>query len=312
MMKRIWATVWATCMALTAALALAQTSEEIALAAYPSCTVKASASGNGFDAFALGNGEKTALCIVENGVLTVANERLFETGQGIQVFVDTDGESLFLDYDTEYARVSLHAVYRNGAWSDADVTCFEQNESGGVPTYPETHWYAEGGLLHVRYAVYDENENEQTGSRIEYEIPVGTDFDMSLGGIDMTRFPKSVEQLDTTYDAFPTGLAAPLLDEGDTLLQIGVYPAYTVLLLQSSDGGRRVRVSERNGRANVWRDSVTLDSSATLDLFHAGGNQIFLEEKGREFFFRRTRRGDWLLTGSMGRAAEPGRGLRSG
>ena len=48
MMKRIWATVWATCMALTAALALAQTSEEIALAAYPSCTVKASASGNGF------------------------------------------------------------------------------------------------------------------------------------------------------------------------------------------------------------------------------------------------------------------------
>ena len=300
MMKRIWATVWATCMALTAALALAQTSEEIALAAYPSCTVKTSASGNGFDAFALGNGEKTALCIVENGVLTVANERLFETGQGIQVFVDTDGESLFLDYDTEYARVSLHAVYRNGAWSDADVTCFEQNESGGVPTYPETHWYAEGGLLHVRYAVYDENENEQTGSRIEYEISVGTDFDMSLGGIDMTRFPKSVEQLDTTYDAFPTGLAAPLLDEGDTLLQIGVYPAYTVLLLQSSDGGRRVRVSERNGRANVWRDSVTLDSSATLDLFHAGGNQIFLEEKGREFFFRRTRRGDWLLTGSMG------------
>lgn len=230
-MKRIWATVWATCMALTAALALAQTSEEIVLAAYPSCTVKASASGNGFDAFALGNGEKTALCIVENGVLTVANERLFETGQGIQVFVDTDGESLFLDYDTEYARVSLHAVYRNGAWSDADVTCFEQNESGGVPTYPETHWYAEGGLLHVRYAVYDENENEQTGSRIEYGIPVGTDFDMSLGGIDMTHFPKSVEQLDTTYDAFPTGLAAPLLDEGDTLLQIGVYPAYTVLLL---------------------------------------------------------------------------------
>ena len=73
MMKRIWATVWATCMALTAALALAQTSEEIALAAYPSCTVKASASGNGFDAFALGNGEKTALCIVENGTEKAAS-----------------------------------------------------------------------------------------------------------------------------------------------------------------------------------------------------------------------------------------------
>ncbi len=313
MMKRIWATVWATCMALTAALALAQTSEEIALAAYPSCTVKASASGNGFDAFALGNGEKTALCIVENGVLTVANERLFETGQGIQVFVDTDGESLFLDYDTEYARVSLHAVYRNGAWSDADVTCFEQNESGDVLTYPETHWYAEGGLLHVRYAVYDENENEQTGSRIEYEIPVGTDFDMSLGGIDMTRFPKSVEQLDTTYDAFPTGLAAPLLDEGDTLLQIGVYPAYTVLLLQSSDGGRRVRVSERNGRANVWRGQRDAGQLGHAGSLPRGRQSDFSGRERQGVFLSQNAAGRLASHGQHGgRAAEPGRELRSG
>lgn len=62
-----------------------------------------------------------------------------------------------------------------------------------------------------------------------------------------------------------------------------------------------MRVSERNGRANVWRDSVTLDSAVTLDLFHAGGNQIFLEEKGREFFFRRTRRGD-CFSRSMGKS----------
>lgn len=81
------------------------------------------------------------------------------------------------------------------------------------------------------------------------------------------------------------GLAAPLLDEGDTLLQIGVYPAYTVLLLQNSDGGRRVRVSERNGRANVWRDSVTLDSSATLDLFHAAAIRFFWKRKAGSFSF---------------------------
>ena len=74
-----------------------------------------------------------------------------------------------------------------------------------------------------------------------------------------------------------------------------------MLLLQSSDGGRRVRVSERNGRENVWRDSVTLDSSATLDLFHAGGNQIFLEEKGRGVFLSQNAAGRLgLLTGSMG------------
>ena len=168
MMKRVGAVVWAACMMLTAAAALAQTSDEIALAAYPSYTVKASASGSGFDVFALENGEKTALCIVENGVLTVANERLFETGQGMRVFVDTDGESLFLNYDTEYEHVSLRATYRGGVWSDTDVTYFEQNESGGVPTYPETHWYAEDSLLHVQYAVYDENGNEPADSRTEY------------------------------------------------------------------------------------------------------------------------------------------------
>lgn len=298
-MRKIWAAVWAACMMLTAAAALAQTSEEIALAAYPSYTVKASASGSGFDVFALENSEKTALCIVENGVLTVANERLFETARGMGVFVDTDGESLFLDYDTEYEHVSLHAAYRDGVWGDADVTCTVQEQSGGATLYPETNWSAADGLLYVNDAVYDENGNMQPDSGRQYAIPVGMDFDMSLGGIDMTRFPKTVEQLSMTYDVFPTGLAAPLLDEGDTLLQIGMYPSYTVLLLQSADGSRRVRVSERNGRANVWRDSVVLESTATLDIFHAGDDRIFLEEKGRTYFFRRTRRGRWLLTGMM-------------
>lgn len=313
MMKRIWATVWATCMALTAALALAQTSEEIALAAYPSCTVKASASGNGFDAFALGNGEKTALCIVENGVLTVANERLFETGQGIQVFVDTDGESLFLDYDTEYARVSLHAVYRNGAWSDADVTCFEQNESGGVPTYPETHWYAEGGLLHVRYAVYDENENEQTGSRIEYEIPVGTDFDMSLGGIDMTRFPKSVEQLDTTYDAFPTGAgraAAGRRGYAAANRRVsGVHGAAA-----SKFGRRQARARQRAQRQGErlagQRDAGQLGHAGSLP---RGRQSDFSGRERQGVFLSQNAAGRLASHGQHGgRVAEPGRGLRAG
>ena len=298
MIRKIFAVCFG--LLLLAVVARAETGGEAALAAYPGYAIVSSASGNGFDVFALENGEKTALCVVEEGRLTVANERLFETGQGMNVFVDTDGESLFVGYDMEYEYITLHAVHRDGVWSDADVTCTAQEPSGGATLYSETNWFAADGLLYAEYAVYDENENMQPDSERRYVIPVGADFDMSLGGIDMTRFPKTVERLSTTYDAFPTGLAAPLLDEGDTLLQIGVYPAYTVLLLQSSDGGRRVRVSERNGRANVWRDSVTLDSAVTLDLFHAGGNQIFLEEKGREFFFRRTRRGDWLLTGSMG------------
>ena len=297
MIRKIFAVFFG--LLLLAAAARAQTSEEIALAAYPGYAVASSASGNGFDVLALENGEKAALCIVEDGRLTVANEQAFEAGKNVNVYIDTDGESLFLDYDTEYEHVSLHAVHRDGVWSDADVTCTTREQSGGATLYPETNWVAADGLLRAEYAVYDENGNVQPGSERQYAIPVGTDFDMSLGGIDMTRFPKTVEKLSTTYDAFPTGLAAPLLDEGDTLLQIGVYPAYTVLLIQGADGSRRMRVSERNGRANVWRDSVTLDGTATLDIYHAGDDWIFLEEKGRTYIFRQTRWGRWLLTGVM-------------
>ena len=297
MIRKIFAVCFG--LLLLAVVARAETGGETALAAYPGYAIVSSASGNGFDVFALENAEKTALCVVEDGRLTVANERLFETGRGMNVFVDTDGESLFVGYDMEYEYITLHAVHRDGVWSDADVTCTAQEPSGGATLYSETNWFAADGLLYAEYAVYDENENMQSGSERRYAIPVGADFDMSLGGIDMTRFPKSVEGLSTTYNMFPTGLAAPLMDEGDTLLQIGVYPACTVLLLQKADGSVRVRVSERNDGANVWRDSVTLSGSAALDLFHAGDNQIFLEENGKEFFFSRTRLGRWLFTGMM-------------
>ena len=280
MIRKIFAVCFG--LLLLAVVARAETGGEIALAAYPGYAIVSSASGSGFDVFALENGDKTVLCVVEDGKLTIANERAFEAGTDVKVYVDTDGESLFVGYDMEYEYITLHAVHQNGVWSDADVTCTAQEPSSGVTLYSETNWFAADGLLYINDAFYDENENVQPDSERQYAIPVGLDFDMSLGGIDMTRFPKSVEGLNVTYNMFPTGLAAPLLDEGDTLLQIGVYPAYTVLLLQKADGSVRVRVSERNDGANVWRDSVTLSGSAALDLFHACNDQIFLDENGKK------------------------------
>ncbi|MFR5796454.1 MAG: hypothetical protein ACLUI3_13520 [Christensenellales bacterium] len=61
-----------------AVAARAETGEEIALAAYPGYVVASSDSGNGFGVFALENGNETALCIVEDGRLTIANERAFK------------------------------------------------------------------------------------------------------------------------------------------------------------------------------------------------------------------------------------------
>ena len=105
---------------MAAVAARLETGREIALAAYPAMSVRPAIRATALARLRWKTGNETALCIVENGVLTVANERAFETGRNVKVFVDTDGESLFVDYDTENANdVTLHAEYRAGGWTDA-------------------------------------------------------------------------------------------------------------------------------------------------------------------------------------------------
>ena len=104
MIRKIFSVLFV--LLILAVAARAETSEEIALAAYPGYVVASSDSGNGFGVFALENGDKTALCIVEDGRLTIANERAFKAGKNVKVYVDTDGESLFVRSNTEYEYVT--------------------------------------------------------------------------------------------------------------------------------------------------------------------------------------------------------------
>ena len=75
MIRKIFSVLFG--LLILAVAARAETGEEIALAAYPGYVVASSDSGNGFGVFALENGNETALCIVEDGRLTIANERAF-------------------------------------------------------------------------------------------------------------------------------------------------------------------------------------------------------------------------------------------
>ena len=119
MIRKIFSVLFG--LLILAVAARAETGEEIALAAYPGYVVASSDSGNGFGVFALENGNETALCIVEDGRLTIANERAFKAGKNVKVYVDTDGESLFVRSNTEYEYVTLHAEYRAEGWTRCDV-----------------------------------------------------------------------------------------------------------------------------------------------------------------------------------------------
>ena len=92
MIRKIFSVLFG--LLLLAVAARAETGEEIALAAYPGYVVASSDSGNGFGVFALENGNETALCIVEDGRLTIANERAFKAGKNVKVYVDTASRCL--------------------------------------------------------------------------------------------------------------------------------------------------------------------------------------------------------------------------
>ena len=175
MIRKIFSVLFG--LLILAVAARAETGEEIALAAYPGYVVASSDSGNGFGVFALENGNETALCIVEDGRLTIANERAFKAGKNVKVYVDTDGESLFVGYNTEYEYVTLHAEYRAEGWTRCDVL---NQESYGNGRTLETMLFERNGMLTMTVEYRDENDNP-IGESETIRIPVGENFDLSLG-----------------------------------------------------------------------------------------------------------------------------------
>ena len=305
MIRKVFSAVLMLDIVLFAGVAWAQTGEETALAAYPEYHVTASDSGSGFEVLALERGEKTALCVVENGALTIANERAFPAGRNVSIMVDTDGNSLFISYNGESGSesVTLHSVHRNGEWSAVDV--LEQDRSSSSYICETSSWLRDG-LLWMEYdAVYDKNENLFQEPETAW-IPVGNAFDMSLGGINMLCFPTTREACDRSGDSLPDGFAAPLLNEGEKLLQMGAYTGRLILLVEMPDGSRRVRVCDWNGSGYDMQDSGRLSNSASLDIFHANRDVIYLkkdkydEYEAYVYEFGITCLGEWMLKSVSG------------
>ena len=160
--------------------------------------------------------------------------------------------------------------------------------------------FEQNGMLTMTVGYCDENDNP-IGESETIRIPVGEDFDLSLGGIDMLKLPLTPEMCDREESNLPDGFAEPLLADGETLMQMGAYPERLILLVRKADGSRCVRMCDwADGVGYSRQDSVPLSGSAGLDIIHADADKIFVDENGREYFFRKTRQGRWLFTGSMG------------
>lgn len=304
MIRKIFAVVFG--LLLLAVVARAETSGEIALAAYPGYAIVASASGNGFDAFALENGDKTALCIVEDGKLTIANEHAFEAVQYVVLRVDTDHDELYLSWTNETgARTTiLTAKIQKGVWNDVRVALDqyieEQQIDGMPPVFQISSVWVQDGVYSIQTELVDENGDLWPGSTTT-RIPVSGNFELSLGSVDIDKLPLTPEMCARTAKQLPDGFVAPLLNEGEVLAEMGAYPDRLLLLVQKADGSKCVRVCEWEEDTGYHsQDSVALGSTVILDILHASENQIFLEEKDRKYFFRKTRQGRWLFTGSMG------------
>ena len=290
MIRKIFSVLFG--LLILAVAARAETGEEIALAAYPGYVVASSDSGNGFGVFALENGNETALCIVEDGRLTIANERAFKAGKNVKVYVDTDGESLFVRSNTEYEYVTLHAEYRAEGWTRCDVL---NQESYGNGRTLETMLFERNGMLTMTVEYRDENDNP-IGESETIRIPVGENFDLSLGGIDMLKLPLTPEMCDREESDLPDGLAEPLLADGETLMQMGAYPERLILLVRKADGSRCVRVCDwAEGVGYSRQDSVPLSGSAGLDIIHADADKIFVDEMVRNISSAKQGREDGFL-----------------
>ena len=294
MIRKIFSVLFG--LLILAVAARAETGEEIALAAYPGYVVASSDSGNGFGVFALENGDKTALCVVEDGRLTIANERAFEAGKNVKVYVDTDGESLFVGYDMRYRYVTLHAVHRADGWSRCDVL---NQPVAGVGNILETTLFEQNGMLTMEVEIEYSNKRRKSET---IRIPVSETFDLSLGGIDMDKLPLTPEECSNAADKgkLPEGFAAPLLNEGEKLEQMGAYSDRLILMVQKADGGSYIRVCEWTGDGYETQDSVRLFDGAGLDTVHASSDEMFLTRgASTEVFFRRTEQNRWLMDGGM-------------
>ena len=242
------------------------------------------------------------LCIAEKGkndaayVLTIDNTDAVYDGDRVpSVMIDSGGDSLFYTYSNERGdSLHVHAVKMDGAWSDVDVTLYEQNEGGF-----RSVWSALGdGLL--RYEELSEDENGNVLDRFYYVPLLVTEEGEARMLLEQYNL--------AVYDPDPgDGMYGMALEAGfssgflqtkeDMLEQLDFSRVHVAAVIDSPVSGRYLDLCEWNGERYMPIQILGMDEEAYIDEYHAGEGAVLITNGKMMYSVLRAQAGKWYLTG---------------
>ena len=244
-------------------------------------------------ALALRTDEGYVLCVAEKDegdaayALTVDNDRAIPGGDAPRLTMDTD-DCLFISQSAwEKEQTTWHSDKRDGVWGPVSIVSrYAWDDQTDVELYAGIA----GGELILSSQRWDKNENAASEPKSRMPVPVDEGY-IERFGLATFDF-RSVSLYSGEVRAEP-GLCAGLLEEGETLVQLAVQSDCLLMLVDSADGTRRLRIADEGGGL---RRNGPVPQNMVMDTFHMGDGQLFLGTDGDLFCFARTQDQGWYLS----------------
>ena len=253
-------------------------------------------------ALVLTDGEDNILCIAEKApedaayAFTVENTHAVREGADLpSLLIDTGGDSLFYSYwDSDLYKTSYHSLKQNGEWGRVSLQYIDTS----YLDYDVDTWVGVSNN-HILYDTdyFDKLENPVDREKPTYmEIPVSPAFAKAL---ELATFDIAMLSPEPYFIEPYPGLCAPLLDEGDTLLQLDVQEESLLMLVRKADGKKRLRIT--NGWDEYKNDYLTAETGpvpedASMDTFHMWNGVLFLGNDLCSFNFTQQTDGKWYFS----------------
>jgi len=253
-------------------------------------------------ALVLTDGEDNILCIAEKAednaayAFTVENTNAVREGAQLpDLLIDTGGDSLFYSYwDDNLYKMGYHSVKQNGEWGRVSLDYTDTS----YLDYDVCIWVGvnNGHLLYDADS-YDKLENQIDREDPEYmDIPVSAEFaeNLQLASFDIDMLSPQPYFI----NPYP-GICAPLLGEGDKLLEIDVQRDCILMLVRKPDGTKRLRFTNGwDGYKNdyVMEETGPVPEDAWMDTYHMWEGTLFLGNDLCSFNFAQQSDGKWRFS----------------
>ncbi|MBR2942824.1 MAG: SH3 domain-containing protein, partial [Clostridia bacterium] len=253
-------------------------------------------------ALVLTDGEDNILCIAEKAekdaayAFTVENTNAVREGAQLPyLLIDTGGDSLFYSYlDSGLYKTGYHSMKQNGKWGRVSLEYIDTS----YLNYDVNIWVGvNNGYLVYDVESFDKMENQIDREDPEYmDIPVSAEFEQKLA---LASFDIAMLSPEPYFIEPYPGLCAPLMEDGDTLLQMDVQEENILMLVRKSDGAKRLRFTNgwdeyRNDYAIEETGAVPED--AWMDTYHMWNGVLFLGNDQCSFNFTRQSDGKWRFS----------------